>query len=87
MLAVTFPERCGRSVWFVGEVQPAPGPVVLIGGRGVRMRVRTARWVAGWAAAASVTLTVGGVALAYLDRHLVPASLTGWTVSTSPTRW
>ena len=45
------------------------------------MRVRTARWVAGWAAAASVTLTVGGVALAYLDRHLVPASLTGWTVS------
>jgi hypothetical protein len=45
------------------------------------MRVRTARWVAGWAAAASVTLTVGGVVLAYLDRHLVPASLTGWTVS------
>ena len=45
------------------------------------MRVRTARWVAGWAAAASVTLTVGGVALAYLDRHLVSASLTGWTVS------
>ena len=45
------------------------------------MRVRTARWVAGWAAAASVTLIVGGVVLAYLDRHLVPASLTGWTVS------
>jgi hypothetical protein len=45
------------------------------------MRVQTARWVAGWAAAASVTLTVGGVVLAYLDRHLVPASLTGWTVS------
>jgi hypothetical protein len=68
-------------VWFVDEVQPAPGPVVLFGGRGFRMRVQTARWVAGCTAAASVTLTVGGVALAYLDRHLVPASLTGWTVS------
>jgi len=45
------------------------------------MRVRTARWVAGWVAAASVALTVGGVVLACLDRHLVPASLTGWTVS------
>ena len=45
------------------------------------MTVRTARWVAGWAAIVSVALIVGGVALAYLDRHLVPASQTGWTVS------
>jgi hypothetical protein len=28
-----------------------------------------------------VTLIGAGVALAYADRHLVPASLTGWTVS------
>jgi hypothetical protein len=45
------------------------------------MRARTARWVAGCAAAGSVALLGGGVALAYVDRHLVPASLTGWTVS------
>jgi N-terminal 7TM region of histidine kinase len=45
------------------------------------MRARTARWVAGCAAAGSVALIGGGVALAYVDRHLVPASLTGWTVS------
>ena len=45
------------------------------------MRARTARWVAGCTAAGSVALIGGGVALAYVDRHLVPASLTGWTVS------
>jgi N-terminal 7TM region of histidine kinase len=45
------------------------------------MRARTVRWVAGCAAAGSVALIGGGVALAYVDRHLVPASLTGWTVS------
>ncbi len=45
------------------------------------MRARTARWMAGYAAAGSVALIGGGLVLAYLDRHLVPASLTGWTVS------
>ena len=45
------------------------------------MRARTARWVAGCAAAGSVALMGAGLALAYVDRHLVPASLTGWTVS------
>src|SRR5215470_5819574 len=45
------------------------------------MRVRAARWVAGCAAAGSVALIGAGLALAYLDRHLVPASLTGWTFS------
>ena len=45
------------------------------------MRARTARWVAGCAAAGSVALTGGGLALAYVDRQLVPASQTGWTVS------
>jgi hypothetical protein len=45
------------------------------------MRARTARWVAGCAAAGSVALIGGGLVLAYVDRHLVPASLTGWTVS------
>jgi hypothetical protein len=37
--------------------------------------------VAGCAAAGSVALTGGGLALAYVDRQLVPASQTGWTVS------
>jgi len=55
--------------------------MVLIGGWGIRMRARTARWVAGCAAAGSVALTGGGLVLAYVDRHLVPAGLTGWTVS------
>jgi hypothetical protein len=45
------------------------------------MRVRTAGWVAGCAATISVALTSAGIALAYVDRQLVPASLTGWTVS------
>jgi hypothetical protein len=45
------------------------------------MRARTARWVAGCAAAVSVALIGGGLVLAYVDRHLVPASLTNWTVS------
>ena len=45
------------------------------------MRTRTARWVAGCTAAGSVALIGAGVALAYANRHLVPASSTGWTVS------
>ena len=45
------------------------------------MTARTARWVAGCAAAGSVALIGGGLALAYVDRHLVPASLADWTVS------
>lgn len=44
------------------------------------MKARTARWVAGCAAAGSVALEAGMVVLAYVDRH-VPASLTDWTVS------
>jgi hypothetical protein len=42
------------------------------------MRVGTARWVAGCAAAASVVLIIAGLALAYADRHRVPASLLVW---------
>jgi N-terminal 7TM region of histidine kinase len=45
------------------------------------MRARTARRVAGCAAAVSVALIGGGLVLAYLDWHLVPASLGNWTVS------
>jgi hypothetical protein len=45
------------------------------------MRVLTARWVAGCAAAASVALEFGGLALAYVDRHLLPARLTTWDFS------
>jgi hypothetical protein len=37
--------------------------------------------VARCAATGPVGLIGGGLALAYVDRHLVPASLTGWTVS------
>ena len=66
---------------FVGKVQPARGAEVLIGGWGIRIRARTARWVAGCTAAVSVALIGAGLALAYVDRHLVPASVTNWTVS------
>ena len=45
------------------------------------MRVLAARWVAGCAAAASVALEFGGLALAYVDRHLLPARLTTWDFS------
>ena len=45
------------------------------------MRVRSVRWVAGCAAAVSVALIGAGLVLAYLDRNLVPSSLTDWTVS------
>jgi hypothetical protein len=45
------------------------------------MKARTARWVAGCAAAGAVALIGGGLALAYVNRHLVPADLTGWTFS------
>ncbi|HEY4851874.1 MAG TPA: histidine kinase [Streptosporangiaceae bacterium] len=45
------------------------------------MRARTARWVAGCIAAGSIALMVGGLALAYVDRHLVPAGLTNWDFS------
>jgi hypothetical protein len=37
--------------------------------------------VAGFAAAGSLALMVGGLILAYVDRHLVPASMTDWDVS------
>jgi len=43
------------------------------------MRARTARWVAGCSATGSVALIGGGLALAYVNRQLVPASLIGWT--------
>jgi signal transduction histidine kinase len=45
------------------------------------MKVLTARWVAGGIAAVSVALMAGGLALAYVNRHRVPADLTGWNFS------
>jgi signal transduction histidine kinase len=42
------------------------------------MRISTARWLAGGIAVASVGLMTGGLVLAFLDRHLVPPSLTNW---------
>lgn len=50
------------------------------------MRARTAPWVAGSAAAGSVALIIGGLLLAYADRYLVPADLTGWTVTNVATQ-
>ena len=40
------------------------------------------RWGAGCAAVGSVALGVGALALAYVDRHRVPAGLTAWDFST-----
>jgi hypothetical protein len=40
------------------------------------MTVRVLRWATGCVAAVSVVLLAGGVALSYIDRHLVPVS--GW---------
>ena len=45
------------------------------------MRARAAGLVAGCAAAGSLALMAGGLILAYADRHLVPAGMTGWDVS------
>jgi signal transduction histidine kinase len=42
------------------------------------MRARTARWVAGGIAAASIALMAGGVALAYVNRHALSAGQTSW---------
>ena len=46
------------------------------------MRVLTVRWVAGCAAVGSTALGAGALALAYVDRHRVPAGLTAWDFST-----
>ncbi|HEY6276206.1 MAG TPA: hypothetical protein VIX86_07725 [Streptosporangiaceae bacterium] len=45
------------------------------------MRAWLVRWVPGCVAAVSVALIAAGLALAYVDRHLLPASLTNWTFS------
>jgi signal transduction histidine kinase len=45
------------------------------------MRARTAGRAAGGVAAGSVALMVAGLALTYMDRHLVPASLNSWDFS------
>jgi hypothetical protein len=45
------------------------------------MRVRTVWWAAGGAAGVSVALIAGGLALAFVDRHLVPARLVTWDYS------
>jgi hypothetical protein len=55
--------------------------MAVTGGRDIPVGARTARWVAGCVAAVSVALIGAGLALAYADRHLVSASMTGWTVS------
>jgi hypothetical protein len=51
------------------------------GGRGFQLRSETARWLAGCAAAGSVALIGAGLVLAYVDRQLVHAGLSNWTVS------
>jgi len=51
------------------------------GGTGVIGRAAAARWTAGGIAAGSLALMGSGLALAYADRHLLPARLTGWDFS------
>jgi two-component system, NarL family, sensor kinase len=43
------------------------------------MRILTARWVAGCIAAGSIAAMAGALVLDYVDRDLLPASMTGWT--------
>jgi hypothetical protein len=45
------------------------------------MRTSAARWTAGSVAVASVALIAAGLALAFADRHHVPATLTSWDFS------
>jgi hypothetical protein len=45
------------------------------------MRRSAARWTAGSVAVASVALMAAGLALAFANRHHVPASLTNWDFS------
>ncbi len=45
------------------------------------MRARTAQLAAGCVAAGSLALMIGGLILAYADRHLVPADVTYWDFS------
>jgi hypothetical protein len=45
------------------------------------VRARAAELVAGCVAAGSLALTAGGLILAYMDRHLVPANVTYWDFS------
>jgi hypothetical protein len=55
--------------------------MAVTGGTESQARARTARWVAGCVAVASVALICTGLMLAYAERRLVPASMTAWTVS------
>ena len=43
------------------------------------MRVLTARWVVSCITAGSIALMAGALVLEYVDRDLLPASMTGWT--------
>ncbi len=45
---------------------------------GTEVRARTAQWMAGGVAACSIALMAGGMILAYVDRHALPAGLTNW---------
>jgi signal transduction histidine kinase len=45
------------------------------------MSARTARWVAAWLAVGSIALIAGGMALAYLDRHLLSVGASTWNFS------
>ena len=48
---------------------------------GGAMKARTSRRVASCVAAISVALIIGALVLSYLNRHRVPAYLTGWDFS------
>src|SRR5262249_43197771 len=77
---VTFlPATAGPGKTAVRWAVRARGPR---GRPGIRMRAQTARWVAGGTAAASAALIIGGLMLAYVDRHhALPAGQTAWDLS------
>src|SRR5580692_7731634 len=65
-------------------------PAVLIGGREIRMRARTARWVAGCAAAGSVALMAGAQVVnisipvaGFVLASRRPANRIGWLALTT----
>src|SRR6266487_2819504 len=75
--------RLGAGPWrcLISAGLPHRGPEGQTRCWGMEMRVLIARWVAGCAAAGSVALIAGGLALAYVDRHLLRAGLTAWNFS------
>src|SRR5215469_3366488 len=69
----------------VPQARPSPERLAALGAellRGTdRMKALTTRWVASCIAAVSVALIISAMVLSYLNRHRVPADLSGWDFS------